>query len=378
MAGHGEGADGGGFGAETDDFDDESFDGESFDDPENEGRDGPINTPNTVVTPPSPPPPDLGGLADFMTALEEQNQNFLNPNFESIAAQDVNQFTQGINDELGNLRGIGSAAGVQAGERTRAIEAQIAQQQQQQGQNVDALGSRINQVDALRGQFGSGIGGLIAAQQGRAQGIDPRFDEFRQNQLAQLNANEQRQQAGQSEFFNRRGLGGSSAALNAQNRVSGGFNKQRATLTSQLGLQQLGRQDDALIQQQSLFGQQAQIGSGLIGQGAGFQNQIAGLQFQGNQFGLQGQQQIGQNQQFNSQFQSGLAGQRAGLQQTRLTGLQGALTSRNTAEQQRLQAITAGLENLTIAEQLAISRQAAETAGQSGDSGGGLFGFLNL
>lgn len=167
-------------------------------------------------------------------------------------------------------------------------------------------------LEGLRDLSTQNIGGIAGefATIGRGGG-DPRFDAFKTAQLGQLETDQQRQEALTSNFFSRRGLGGSSAALNALNNVGTQYGQQRQNMNASLGLQQLGRQDQALTTAAGLYG---------------------------TQFGLeQGRySQIGQ---------LGLAQGRFGLQ----------------AEEQDLSAITAGLENLTLPYTLETERQAAGT-----------------
>jgi len=90
---------------------------------------------------------------------------------------------------------------------------------------------------------------LLEAQQKYldiSEGNDHRFDAFRQSRLNQLAANEQGQLGGASEMFDRRGTGGSTASLNAQNRIRSQFDLSRNSVTAETGLQQMGRQDRAL------------------------------------------------------------------------------------------------------------------------------------
>ena len=108
-------------------------------------------------------------------------------------------------------------------------------------------------------------------------------------------------------------MGGSSASLNQQNQTQTGFRQERGNLNSQIGLQQIGRQDSAL---QSI--------QGLLSQKQGVYGQAQGV----------------------DQYRAGLLGQRAGVEEGRL----GQLTS--------------GLENLTIGEQLRIAALAAKNAGK--------------
>ena len=90
---------------------------------------------------------------------------------------------------------------------------------------------------------------------------DPRFQAFKDSQLGQLSREQQQQQAMTSDFFSRRGLGGSSAQLNQMQNLGTQFGQQRQNVMSQLGMQEMGRQDKALLTaaqlQQQAFDQQA-------------------------------------------------------------------------------------------------------------------------
>ena len=165
---------------------------------------------------------------------------------------------------------------------------------------------RINNPQFFNQDFNQeGFGGLIEQFQGIASGeADPRFAAFQEGQFNVLDRNQQGQVGAASELFERRGTGGSTASLNAQNRIRGDFDAQRQALSGQLGLQQLGRQDQFLAGQGDLFAAQ------------------------------------------------------------------------NTATEQQLGAITAGLENLTIEEQLNILGVAASNAGDEGGDGGGGITYL--
>ena len=375
--------------------------------------------------------PQFGGLGRQLSNIEREvagQQGVADTRLRNVAtslgglAPRLGGLASGLGNVSLGLGGLGGQLG-QLGQQTQALG----------GLSQGLLGGRLSQADQLRALVGGGLGDVTSQLQGISQGVDPRFDALRQSQLAQLQSNQQQQQAQQDEFFGRRGLGGSSAALNAQNRLTGGFNQQRNALTANLGLQQLQRQDAALQNVAGLLGQRAGIESGLIGQGFG-QN----LQFLGQQQGLLGQQQNVVNQ-LQSLFgqQQGVLGQQAGLlgqeqgvlsaqQQNALARQQaiqsllsqkqglvqaqganlgqrvglgsgllgqraGVLGQRQALEAQRfgigqagiegqLGAFTAGLENLTIPQQLQIAQTAAENAGklpdQQSDSPGILGGIL--
>lgn len=144
---------------------------------------------------------------------------------------------------------------------------------EQQASIADPLG------EAARQQLSFGLG----------QTTDPRFEAIRRRTLGS-----------QGEFLRRRGLAGSSAAANQLSRVEG-----------QLGAQEMGFQNQALGQAQSLFGQQL----GTIGTG---------------------------------------------------------IASRNQQLQDYLGARASGVETLALLDQLRIAETAAENAGKDfSDSGGG-------
>jgi len=197
-----------------------------------------------------------------------------------------------------------------------------------------------NQLNALSGQLGSLSGSLgtelgqfrqiaqgdsfsVDPATGQVTGGDPRFNQAAQAQLNSLAAAQQAQSAQQSNFFARRGLEGSSAALNAQNQLSTQFGNQAQGVIGQLGLQQLGRQDAARAG-----------AAGIIGQQAGL-----------------------------TQAQGALTQAQAGL------GFQGA-TQQNAATQQGLDNQTVALQNLLAEPTIQVAATAAENAGVVPPSGG--------
>lgn len=97
--------------------------------------------------------------------------------------------------------------------------------------NDGIISDYMNEASRLRG-IGTGAS-------------DPAFAEFQNAQNAQLSANQRADTAQQAEFFNRRGMGDSSNALNQMNKTAASYNLQRGTLASQIGLQALSRRDDA-------------------------------------------------------------------------------------------------------------------------------------
>ena len=170
----------------------------------------------------------------------------------------------------------------------------------------------------------SNLGGVGAQQQaiGLGQATDPRFEQFRTSQIGALSRTQQEQQARQSEFFNRRGIGGSSAALNQQNRLSTQFGEQQQALTSQIGLQEIANQQQAL---------QTALGIGTQ--------------------------------------QAGLVGQQFGINQA-------AVQSQNEAQKLALATEAARIETLSLPEQLRIAGIAAQNAGTVNTGGGGSGGLF--
>ena len=91
---------------------------------------------------------------------------------------------------------------------------------------------------------------------GQSQGVDPLFDQYRQAQLGLLGSQQAQQVGALQGGLSRRGITGS-AALNEVNKLNQGFNQQGQVLSSQIGLQGLGRSDQSL--QDSLAARAAAI-----------------------------------------------------------------------------------------------------------------------
>lgn len=113
--------------------------------------------------------------------------------------------------------------------------------------NQGALGDLNTQLGGIGDRFGQ-----------ISQGNDPRFAEFQAGQFGLLNAQRQTAQRNTGNQLARTGVTGS-VALNEQNRVGSQFDLQQRALSGQLGLQQLGRQDTALLNQVGVLGGQAGI-----------------------------------------------------------------------------------------------------------------------
>ena len=78
-------------------------------------------------------------------------------------------------------------------------------------------------------------------------GADPRFAAFQNSQFNVLRSAAGKRQAMTQEQFGRRGFGGSGAELGALAAIEKETGMQEQNIASQLGLQQLGRQDNALL-----------------------------------------------------------------------------------------------------------------------------------
>jgi len=142
------------------------------------------------------------------------------------------------------------------------------------------LGGLQQQVSGLGAETGNQFNQFINEQQGIAGGNDPRFEAFRQAQLNEFETGANRQLGNVNANLSRTGVTGS-VAQNERNRLLGGLGNQRQSLTSGLGLQQMGRQDNAMNRAAGLFGQRQGMLSGLAGQQAGLFGQQAGLGFGG-------------------------------------------------------------------------------------------------
>ena len=90
----------------------------------------------------------------------------------------------------------------------------------------------------------------------QSQGVDPLFDQYRQQQLGLLGQQQQQQVGALQANLARRGITGS-AGINEVNRLNQGFNQQAGAMSSQIGLQGLGRADQSL--QDSLAARSAGI-----------------------------------------------------------------------------------------------------------------------
>lgn len=182
-------------------------------------------------------------------------------------------------------------------------------------------------------------GGLTQAQQQTANiatalenigagAADPRFEAYRQAQLNLLENQRQAELGRASETLSRRGLGGTAAEQNAAAAIGNRYDLQEQSLSGQLGLQSLGRQDAALQNALAAYGQSGNLG-------------IAG-----------------------TQLESGLLGQQAGLNQQNFANQLAQIQAANQARSANLEAMTAGLQNLTAPYALETARTAAINLGK--------------
>ena len=243
---------------------------------------------------------------------------------------------EGTKDEAGNYKEgtIGWQNAKIAGDQA-SIRALATGTKNEDGTYTGGLNESIGGLRTATGNVRDIAGSFKTIGEGTA---DPRFAAYQKAQEEAMGRAHAGQQRLQSEMFGRRGLGSSSAALNAQNNLAGDFGNQRKMLAAQLGMQQMGRQDQALAQAAGLYGQQGNM--------------------LGQQAGLFGQQ-------------AGLYGASAGMQQQQLQNLMAGYDQRNAAEGQSLGAIQSGMTNLLAPEAIDIARTAAENAGTVNTGGGG-------
>ena len=114
-------------------------------------------------------------------------------------------------------------------------------------------------VDQIGG-VSSGINELITRQNQIATGEDdPRFAAYKAAQLNELNQQRQKRLGEVNDYFARRGVGGSSAELNQENKVSGNFDTRASSMSANIGLQELARRDRANREAANLYGQRANV-----------------------------------------------------------------------------------------------------------------------
>ena len=137
-----------------------------------------------------------------------------------------------------------------------------------QGQ-FDRFSNLANEVRDSQGVASGQYSDVRNQYQGILDQQDPRFEQFRQAQLNELGNQEQDQISQIQAQFAAQGLSGSSQEANALQNVRESIGRQRGSLTAQIGMQQLGRQDNALSALGSLTGTQADLDSRMINQRSG-------------------------------------------------------------------------------------------------------------
>lgn len=106
------------------------------------------------------------------------------------------------------------------------------------------------------GTAAGNIGGIAGQFEDIAAGTDPRFADYQNAMMAQFEADAGRQRQSQADYMGRSGVTGS-AALNQITGTENELGLQNQQLASELGLQQLSRQDEALATAGGLYGTQA-------------------------------------------------------------------------------------------------------------------------
>jgi hypothetical protein len=110
-------------------------------------------------------------------------------------------------------------------------------------------------------------------------GRDPRFDAFQQAQFNIFESGAAQQRQNMASEMERRGLGNSSVAMNQMGNIDARLAQQKNLLGSQLGMQQLARQDQALNQSLGGYGLQGRtLGQYSAAQDLGLNSVTAGLQ----------------------------------------------------------------------------------------------------
>jgi len=273
---------------------------------------------------------DIGQLSQLIPGMSDITQQ-AGTNLQGLSSQ-----SQTLTDQMrSQLAGLGSGLTQGSAAGLSNID-QIRQLIQQQGTGAGNLYDPYQQQLQALNQNAANVSatGLTDAQTGTSDiagylqnigtgQVDPRYQAVADAQIAQIAQQQKERQMAQDEFFSRRGISGTSAALNAQNRLASQFDLEKQSAQSNLALQGLQRGDVALQNALGARGQQAQLGlaggefarsginqqTGLVGQQAGLTTtgQSLASQLLGQAAGLSGQ---GLNQQQTlAQLQAGLLGQ---------------------------------------------------------------------
>lgn len=127
--------------------------------------------------------------------------------------------------------------------------------------DLSAFQGQLNTLNPqfFNAQFGGdrlrGIADLLE-QRGRGTAPrDPAFERFRESQFNIFEQGAEQERQNVASNLARRGLGSSSVGLNQLANVDRNLALRREALGSQLGMQELGRQDQALLQSAGVLGQ---------------------------------------------------------------------------------------------------------------------------
>lgn len=262
-------------------------------------------------------------LQAFLDALDPDSPDYLNDQFLDAGFKGIdtgpNSAFAGVQGKLSDMLGLKtptasgtgtSADGTTTGTaRTKATGDTPATNAFEKIFNTTQSGF-TDIANDLRGV--SGVGGAVLS--------DPRFKAFSDAQKSNLDEVQKQRQASMANFFGRRGLSGTAAASTADTNLNAAIGREKNTLDANLGLQELQRQDTALLNLGNIYNTQAQSGLGVLSGQIG-----AGQQLLGNDL---------------TQVQAG-----------------------NQAKSSNLEALAGGLQNLTVPTTLDISNKAALTGG---------------
>lgn len=313
---------------------------------------------------------NLSGLADQSSSLRNeltQGQRFgVNPLERNLGMLDE---AGGLNQQLLGLAGRGGEISGQANQALSGLSDYL-------NQNIDVAGFRDlasraeaspEDIQGLRqsgvqaaNQFGNLLSKTSADEsrilgqlndvrsqfQNMSQAEDPRFASYKTAQQEELDYQKNSQIRQIQEDFARRGLSGSSAELNAIQNINNQFGRQGRSLSAELGMQQMGRQDNALRTLSQLSGQEADLLSRNINQMSGLtgqrQNALASGITSADALRQSGLGARGAFIGAGNQAASGLAQQQEGLAQQQLANQYQALGQ----EQGTLQDVLSNTQNL--------------------------------
>ena len=247
----------------------------------------------------------------FLDLAGQMQQAGQGGQFGDLSNQAMNQIGQS-RDLYGNLskeqgKWAGNASDAyknmagQAGQIGNQSQQQLGDLSQRYGdigqQGSQAFGGLSDKAQTLRQGYGQDLRGIQNELMRTSGGNDPRFDARAQSLLKQTESDFQNRSNLLNENMSRTGMTGSSA-LREQDRLAQSIGQQRADIQSSLGMEQMGRQDTALLNAANVAGQGAGLESGFLGQQGQFTG--AGQDARMSQLGAQSnlaQQNIGNQQQ---------------------------------------------------------------------------------